>query len=233
MLDSLKDMYISYPFMPVANRPEWFTHIKDIRCVVELPAGNPISEYRNTNVFRAWLTKQGGGLRIRVICSTYGYDQLLELPVYVWTENAPSTNSYILVDSEFDINQIGGAELQPDTLLFMQAAPKVTVEGSTSGVSVVPGYNVSTSTTNNGIMLFGAAGAGLGLAPLSIYAESPLSPARLGKGARSINGLDGSVWIKGAYPVDIAPESMVITIDHKDVEAVEPEPETTEELEQE
>jgi hypothetical protein len=53
MLESLKDLYISYPFLPVDDKPELFNHIKDIRLTVVLDAANSLSEYNNGNKVRA------------------------------------------------------------------------------------------------------------------------------------------------------------------------------------
>ena len=55
MLESLKDLYISHPFLPVADAPVWFSHIKDIRCVLVYDAVKNILEYKNGNYVRAWV----------------------------------------------------------------------------------------------------------------------------------------------------------------------------------
>ena len=47
MLESLKDLYISYPFLPVADAPYFFNHIKDIRVVYSLDAKDIILGYKN------------------------------------------------------------------------------------------------------------------------------------------------------------------------------------------
>ena len=83
MLDSLKDMYISYPFMPVADPPDWYKNVKDIRCVVAMEASNSISQYRNGNYLRAWLVKENGHLGIAVRCDQHAYEDIIEVPVYV------------------------------------------------------------------------------------------------------------------------------------------------------
>ena len=57
MLESLKDMYICHPFMPVAEQPAWFAHIKDVRAVFTYPASNIISKYKNGNYIQAWLVR--------------------------------------------------------------------------------------------------------------------------------------------------------------------------------
>ena len=59
MLESLKDLYISYPFLPTANPPEFFKQVKDVRLVLELPATDVLLGYKNSrngNYIRVWLT---------------------------------------------------------------------------------------------------------------------------------------------------------------------------------
>lgn len=219
MLDSLKDMYISYPFMPIANPPDWYKNVKDIRCVVAMDASNSISQYRNGNYLRVWLVKEGGHLGIAVRCDQHNYEDIIEVPTYVWTAGAPATSSYMLVGSFFDAGAIGDGryELQPDVLVFMQLAPRILyndVEITGGTLHSYKGYNVSISKSPNGIMFFGAAGVGNGA-----YTTDPieaLGEDQQGLGARSINGLDGDVWIKGSYPVDVSIDSdLVMTVTHK------------------
>ena len=217
MLDALKDLYIAHPFMPVADKPEWYSHIKDIRCVVELPASNIISQYKNGNFIRAWLQSvTATTATIRIICAQLNYADTKVVPLYIWTGGAPSSDSYIIVDESFVYSEVtaGNYELQPDTLIFMQAAPKLYMGTAVQGeqIDIQPGYNVSVSGTTKGIMFFGAAGAGLGT-----YTGDPiaaLGPDQKGYGARNLNGMVNSVWIKGSYPVsaDAKPEDSALKL---------------------
>ena len=212
MLDALKDLYISYPFMPVENRPDLFTHIKDIRCVVTMNAANPISLVENDNYIRAWLvsiTERRALIKVR--CNQYDYLGVLEVPVYKASVGAPATNSYVLIDDAFvapdsDIEY----EIQPDTLLFIQKAPVIRITNNMGNTAQLPGptittaydHNVSITKGQSGVIIYGAPGAGLG-----IYTDVPncyTAQANLaGDGAISINGLYGYVRIDDAYPVDI------------------------------
>lgn len=217
MLDSLKDMYISYPFMPVVNPPVWYSHVKDIRCVVTMGAANSISQYRNGNYLRAWLVKEDGHIGIAVKCEQHAYEDIIRVPIYVWTDGVPATSSYILTDAVCDLPDIpdGRYELQPDVLIFMQEAPKITFDGiAISDLIVKDGYNVSVNKATEGIMLFGAAGVGVGT--FDVDPIGALGDDQQGLGARSINGLSGDVWIKGAYPVDISMGAdLIMTVSHK------------------
>lgn len=228
MLDALKDLYISYPFMPVENRPELFTHIKDIRCVVEMPAANPISLVENDNYIRAWLIGLTTTVAtVRIECGQYGLTSEMPIPIYQASVGSPATNSYVLVDDAFVVPSVPILyELQPDTLIFMQTAPKICItikkknenydpyeEGSQpyeldtnilQGPTIYTAYsqNVSITKGQNGIIIYGSPGAGLG-----VYTSVPgcyIQPTYMkGEGAISINGLSGYVRIDDAYPVDI------------------------------
>lgn len=211
MLDALKDLYISYPFMPVEQAPALFAHVKDIRCVVELPAKNPISLVENDNYIRAWLVSlTSSRALIKVRCNQYDFLQVLEVPVYVATVGAPATNSYVLVDDAIVYPQdVIEYELQPDTLLFMQKAPVIKIDtngyaNTLTGNTINTAYsqNVSITAGNEGIIIYGAPGAGLG-----VYTSVPgcyTVPEYLeGRGAISINGLYGYVRLDAAHPVGI------------------------------
>ena len=228
MLDALKELYISYPFMPVEDRPDLFTHIKDIRCVAEMPAANPISLVENDNYIRAWLIGlTSTTATVRIQCGQYGLTSEMPVPIYQASVGAPATNSYVLVDDAFVVPD-GPIlyELQPDTLIFMQTAPEILItvkkenedydpsdEDSLpykmdtnilSGPTISTAYsqNVSITKGQSGIIIYGAPGAGLG-----VYTTVPTCydwPTYMrGEGAISINGLSGYVRIDDAYPVDI------------------------------
>ena len=213
MLDALKDLYISYPFMPVEEAPELFAHVKDIRCVVVLDAMNPISQVENDNYIRAWLTAiDTRSATIEVKCGQYGYRGYVTVPVYTASAGAPATQSYVLIDDALVIPDTAFRyELQPDTLMFLQKAPKLNIEvyGATEAVPITGatirtdnGYNVSITKGQNGIIIYGAPGVGLGT-----YSYIPACytvPFNMQNfGAISINGLNDYVRIDPSYPVDI------------------------------
>jgi hypothetical protein len=124
-----------------------------------------------------------------------------------------------LVDDVCDLPDIvdGRYELQPDVLVFMQEAPKIIFDGvAITDLTATDGYNVSVNKSTDGIMFFGAAGVGSGVFTTVPNRDYDPGPAYSGVGARSINGLDGSVWIKGAYPVDVSMGSdLIMEITHK------------------
>lgn len=228
MLNSLKDLYISHPFLPVADAPEWFNHIKDIRCVVTFDAANNILQYKkNGNYVRAWLvglTNISATIKIR--CK-----QLQDAPKYievlraVWTDGVQSTENYMLTDSDYTApaNFSGEYELNPDVLVIMQKAPVIYKDDIKLpvGLEFVDGHNVAVSKNDNGVLLYGAADAGSGT-----YTTDPLGVLgdhQRGLGAKNINGMSGSVWLKGTFPV-VAPNptftdaSPTISIMVEDVE---------------
>ena len=207
MFDSLKDLYISYPFMPVENPPEFFKHVKDLRCVVTLPAADPISQVENDKCIWAQLKSiDSNEAVIQLYCNQAGGApswRVARIPVFMTGHNTPSMQSYVLVDEDISISG-GKYELQPDTLLFIQEAPVIKLDTTTltDTVTTAPGHNVSITKGRDGIIVYGAPGVGLG-----VYTEAPdfyTVPAQLrGKGATSINGLSGDVWIKAAHPVSV------------------------------
>jgi len=223
MLESLKDMYICHPFMPIENRPDWFAHIKDVRAVFVLPASNIISKYKNGNYIQTWLVRYTDTvagideLRIYAKCSQLSNEEVYVTPVtYIWTAGSPATSTYVLVDENFQLTDMlpdVHYELQPDTVVFMQKAPKLymgtilqtdpivykwTVQPET--ISVQPGHNVDVSRFQNGVLLFGAPDAGL-----RRYDTDPihaLGQDQKGYGARNLNGMSDSIWLKGTFPVE-------------------------------
>lgn len=211
MLDSLKDLQISYPFFPVAVKPEWFDSIKDARLTVVLGAANAISEYNlNDNCVKVVLTgidAAGQVAHFRVRCSQLsGVDIPVDANLFEWTTACPSTGSYVIVDriSALSSVPVSGLDyvMNPDILVFMQNAPVIrynTVQLSDT-VAFRSGHNVTASLTATGIALYGAIGGGLGV--YTAYpAGSTVSNAKQNLGASSINGIQGAVWLDGTYPL--------------------------------
>jgi hypothetical protein len=217
MLDSLKDMYISYPFLQLDNAPDWFAHIKDIRCVITFDAVTNDAISTNGCYVRAWLTEiTDTTAKIKVICSQIQeqpQEQILQLISWTaWRKpkedpvidyNPAEPQSYVLVDDDFSAPSIltDEYELNPGTLTIMQKAPALYIGSIRQPIDLHfnSGNNVSVSKSNNGVLLFGGSDVGLGK-----YTSDPLhvlGPHQQGLGARNINGLDGSVWLKGTFPV--------------------------------
>lgn len=182
MLEALKDLYISYPFMPLSEPPAWFKHVKDIRLVVTLPASNIISKYKKSAhgpveyVEGNWYAIRAYLKSIDMVAQTASIDvyceQVQEDPIpftvnmYDWTAGVPSEQSYMLIDNDLAPTAIptAGYELQLDTLLFMQVAPALYVDSIKCDRQLVfgMGHNVSVSKVGDGVLFYGATGTGLG-----------------------------------------------------------------------
>lgn len=205
MLESLKDLYISHPFLPVADAPVWFSHIKDIRCVLVYDAVKNILEYKNGNYVRAWVVGlTDSSIRVKVECRQLSeQNKFVDIPTFDWTLGVPNTQSYALIDSDFAAPETfaGQYELNPDVLVIMQKAPAMYINGVKQpvGLDFDNGYNVSVSKNNNGVLLYGGAGAGKGS-----YTFDPLGVLgdwQQNLGLRNINGKTDDIWIKGTFPV--------------------------------
>ena len=139
MLESLKDLYISYPFLPVADAPDFFNHIKDIRVVHQLPATDLLLGYknnRNGNYVRAWLTRlvpadgtTDAYAEIKIQCSQV-QDELItvHVPFVDWASGVSHAESWLMCDWELmedlaAIPAFAPYELNPDVLVLMQKAP--------------------------------------------------------------------------------------------------------------
>ena len=217
MLESLKDLYISYPFLPILNPPDFFQHIKDIHVVLELPAQDLLLGYknnRNGNYVRAWLTalvSADGDIdayaEVKVQCSQV-QDELftVKLPFIDWTGGVPHTANWLMCDNELleDLSSIEAFtpyELNPDVLVLMQKAPAL-YKGKAKldhTLHVGNGHNTTVTLSNGQLAFYGASGVGSGL--YGMNTPFALSDDKQAAGLRSINGLTGDVRIEGTYPV--------------------------------
>lgn len=237
MLDSLKDLYISHPFLPVADAPEWFSHIKDIRCVVTFDAANNILQYKkNGNYVRAWLVGlTAASATVEIECKQIqDAVKSVTLVTCLWTDypvtvpdpdnNREATRpfrpqSYVLVDSDFVPPEhfSGRYELNPDTLVIMQTAPIMSVNGvpQEACIEAHKGHNVAVSKSNNGILFYGASDVGD-----RMYKSCPIAGVlgdwQQGLGARNINGMTGDLWLSGVFPVKDSFDQPVVEIDPDD-----------------
>lgn len=218
MLDSLDSMYISYPFIYTGEPPQWMTHVKDVRCVAVFDAKDSIPQYKNSEKVRATLqiTSQTTATAT-IYCAQLGGSKTVQLKVICVDElfatgsmvTLPVSCSYMLVDSAFSYDataMAGSYILHPDTILVLQEAPHVGIRSSNvSPVTVCfrSGNNVGASEMNGGVLLFGGVAAGKGVFTYVPAAIGEVPEHMLGKGARNINGLTGSVWIRGSYPVQV------------------------------
>lgn len=197
MFNSFNDLYVCYPFMPLAERPDFFQHVKDIRVTATMPASNILPQYKNLNSLSATLVGFGTeviGTRevpvayITVVCLQYGY--MNTIPVQVWT-GVPATESYCLVDEDFEAPEGDLVyELHPDCLYLQQAAPRLL--GYPAQLSCTDGYNVEATASTSGVSFYGAPSVGLGLW------MAPACPVgRSGVGLNTINGIIGDITITG------------------------------------
>lgn len=236
MLESLKDLYISYPFLPVPTAPEFFKQVKDIRLVLELPATDVLLGYknnRNGNYVRAWLTgfarngQTGARALLRIQCSQLSEDMIESfVELYSWEGILPSNQSYMLCDPALIdtlpvISEGIVYELNPEVLVLLQKAPKLYKDGSVQPlpevIRVERGYNVSPTITNDTISFYGAVDVGSGTYPIN--QPFSLSTATQAQGARSINGLRGSVTVEPTFPVRIdSIENGILHVWKEDIE---------------
>jgi len=216
MLESLKDLYISYPFLPLPQPPDYFSHIKDVRIVLELPAADLLLGYkngRNGNYIRVWLTgfvpadgTNEAYATAEIECLQVSDDSFnVRLPLADWTAGVPATQNWLMCDQALlaDLPVFGDSEryeLNPDVLVLQQVAPVIYKNGEAlSDLTVENGHNVQVNLTNGQISFYGAPGVGDGLfAPNTPY---QLAAELQAAGARSINGLSGDIRIDGTFPV--------------------------------
>ncbi len=218
MLNSPLDISSYYPFLPVPSLTDTMREIKDILVVVQLPAVDPI---KATNAFSAELLNiNDSSATVKITSAVYGYTSNITVPV-IRPDAYPSSASYIVAEAGCVASNLN-YEIHPDCLRFVQEAPSLyflpavcvpgTVGNNSVNVSapfllggtirISNGYNVAVANLTSGVTFTGASGAGEGLAPLSLtaYSEADLyDGARL----RSINGISGSIDIKGSSTINI------------------------------
>ena len=128
MHNNLKDLYVSYPFMPVASAPSWFRNIKFLRVTVVLPAGMPNVPEANGDYIQATLTAiTASTAYIRVRCPVYSWNYMYEVPVF--TGEIPTGNSYVYTDETLPESSGFSYRIHPSCLVFQQIAPALKIEG--------------------------------------------------------------------------------------------------------
>ena len=135
MRNNLKDLYVSYPFMPVVSTPDepqetppWFKSVKFLRVTVVLPAGMPADLSMNGDYIQATLTDLSPTTAyVKVQCPMYGWDHTYEVPVF--TGGIPVGNSYLYTDET--LPELSGLSyrIHPSCLVFQQIAPALKIEG--------------------------------------------------------------------------------------------------------
>jgi len=135
--NNLKDLYITYPFMPVESAPDWYKDVKFMRIMVTLPAMQPVASSSNGDHIVATLTAiTPTAATVKVMCAIYGYteeDPLIIDDIPVFTGGIPTGNSYLYTDTTLPTLSGLSCRIHPSCLAFQQRAPKLTIEGSTTG----------------------------------------------------------------------------------------------------
>ena len=196
MFNSFNDLYVCYPFLPIAERPDFFQHVKDIRVTATMPAANILPQYKNLSSLSATLVGFGTEVMgveevpvayVTVVCAQYGYMDTIS--VRVWT-SVPSTESYCLVDEDFEAPE-GDLiyELHPDCIYLQQVAPKLL--GYPAQLACSDGYNVEATASTSGVSFYGAPSVGLGMW------QTACPAGRSGVGLNTINGIIGDATITG------------------------------------
>lgn len=128
MRNNLKDLYVSYPFMPVASAPDWFRNVKFLRVTVILPAGMPDTLEANGDYIQATLTDLSSTTAyIQVKCPMYSWTHTYEVPVF--TGGIPTGNSYMYTDEALPELSDLSYRIHPSCLAFQQIAPTLRIEG--------------------------------------------------------------------------------------------------------
>lgn len=219
MIEAIKDLSVSYPFLPGSTVPDELKHIKDARIIFELPAKTYERQAVNAQQFYASLISiADSGAIFQVVCIPFGIDEQVTVPVTVGLFNTPGGNSYVLVDEP--VTYTGSHILHPDCLLFFQKSPKLSVRerravtsSDTAGftnsysfgreIAFSNGNNVSVSGNDTTIILTGGEGNGLGIWMESPWIDINSSTLRAAAGLRTINGKQGNVLIAGSSSVSI------------------------------
>lgn len=218
MIEAVKDLAVSYPFIPGSTVPEALKHIKDARIVFELPANTYRQSGSNTLQFYAELVSISPTKAVfHVVCTPFGVDANVTVPVNVGIFNVPMGNSYVLVDEP--VTYTGSHMLHPDCLIFLQKAPKLSVADRTNvrsddsyssevygfgpTIAFADGYNVSVSGNESMVVFNGGEGSGLGIWLTSPWIDVKDSTLRAAVGLRTINGKNGDVQINGSSSVGI------------------------------
>lgn len=231
-MHDLRSLQVWYPFMPLDEPNDTLACIKDVRLIVVLPAGNPAD--MSSVSFSATLVSADATdktMTFEVACSAYmETPQTYEIRQCTENDVLPMGSSYALVSEYVDIDEDHDEtfELHADCLLFLQTAPKLSLQERTGiaaknqGVVVPGGYvatpklpyqcgqkillasghNVSIEQYDGSIVLTGAAGAGTGM-----YTESPyIDVAAMGSqaiGLQTINGLSDMVSMQAGASVSL------------------------------
>ena len=156
MSNELKDLSVSYPFMPVAVQPAFFRNVKYMRIVVVLPAMQPAALAKNGDYITAMLTGfDAEYAHVRIVCTAYGYSENYDVPII--RSGIPTGNNWMYVEGDIVWPQdapVSGYRIHPSCLTFQQNAPMLAIEGSTSGLPPVIIQQDDDDTVQAGVTAF-------------------------------------------------------------------------------
>jgi hypothetical protein len=234
MSEEIRNLAVSYPFLPGPATPEELKHIKDVRIVYTLPAIERTRATRHTLEFSAVLAHISESVALfNVTCVPYDISEQVAVPVYVGIDTCPTTNSYVIVSEPVDYN--GQHPLHPDCLLFLQEAPKLkvrtrtnvtkvdeaqtTIENFGDAIKFGNGHNVIVEGNGTKVTFSGGVGSGLGVYTESPYIDDDYDPEAQAEGLRSINGIVDSPIFTGAGSVLVSAADSGITLQTPESEA--------------
>ena len=191
--NNLKDLYVDYPFLPVASAPAWFKSIKYMRIMVTLPVCQPkVIEHNGATVSVYLKAITATDAIVHVDCLQYDYHQ--DLSVKIFVGSIPCGNSYLYTTEDLPVLSGLSYQIHPDCLVFQQEAPVLHMEvwnGSSSPVMTLEyngehdisqwlkadlveklmdqvlwlanGHNVEVSGSSDTVIFTGTPGAGKGI----------------------------------------------------------------------
>ena len=242
MYNELKDLSISYPFMPVAVQPAFFRNVKYMRIVVILPAMQPANLSKNGDHIVATLTGfDSEYAHVRIACAAYDYDEVYDVPIV--RSGIPIGNNWMYVEGDiaWPSGNEEGFRIHPSCLIFQQEAPILKIEKPDSGLPPViiqqddddtispymldtdmfqwddileleNGHNVEVSGGSDSVVFTAAAGIGKGIFPVKFYTQADNLSGKRGVGMHSINGRTGDVLIHGDRSVEVNTTGNTVTI---------------------
>lgn len=165
MVESVRDLAAWYPFMPnAAEKPWWADRILDMRLVITLPEAelDDQDEGLNEDLIKVYLKSfSPTTATISLLSPVLPADTEVEVPVYAGRDSMPTSQSYIIVDSDFsDSESDCGTPVHPACFILLQRAPKLgfmtrtkvsSIDGTSdqsdsSGQSRIDGADYSDST---------------------------------------------------------------------------------------
>ena len=220
MISNIKELAVSYPFLPLTTVPGALKHIKDVRIIYILPVGDGAATSSHSLEHYAELIAITEAVAsFRIVCTILNIDEQVDVPVTTGVDVVPVANSYIIVDEP--VAYTGTHRLHPDCVLFMQQAPRLSVRERTDvtkndeatyeepiliagpTIAINDGHNVQASGTTAGMRFTGGVGSGKGIYTELPYNDVEPDDVKMGHGLKSINGITDAVTIAGSSSVSL------------------------------